>query len=69
MSALNTLKITIAVAAGLVASFLLLGAVLGQLIGLSYVETGSISPTMEAGDGFVTVPMAFADGVIIPTPV
>ncbi|WP_251343385.1 signal peptidase I [Haloplanus halophilus] len=35
---------------------LLAGQVLGQPVLLSYVETGSMSPTMEPGDGFVAVP-------------
>jgi len=40
---------------------LLAGQVLGQPILLSYVETGSMSPTMEPGDGFVAVPSAVTD--------
>ena len=35
---------------------LLVGAYLGQPILLSFVETGSMEPTMEPGDGFVAVP-------------
>jgi signal peptidase len=38
--------------------------VIGQLIGqpmvLGYVETGSMSPTLEPGDGFIAVPAAIA---------
>lgn len=34
------------------------GHVLGVPIGLSYVETGSMEPTIETGDGFVAVPSA-----------
>ena len=36
------------------------GAVLGQPILLSYVETESMSPTLEAGDGFVAIPAQLA---------
>jgi signal peptidase len=40
-----------------------IGAVLGQPVLLSYVETDSMSPTMEPGDGFVAVPTA-VDGSV-----
>ncbi|WP_435066316.1 signal peptidase I [Halobaculum sp. EA56] len=39
---------------------LVLGAALGQPILLSYVETGSMQPTLEAGDGFIAVPKPLA---------
>jgi signal peptidase len=42
---------------------LIAGQVLGQPILLSYVETGSMEPTMEPGDGFVAVPSAVAGPV------
>ncbi|MFC6907236.1 signal peptidase I [Halalkalicoccus tibetensis] len=32
------------------------GGLLGQPIGLGFVETGSMEPTIDAGDGFVAVP-------------
>lgn len=32
------------------------GAILGQPILLAFVETGSMSPTLEPGDGFVAIP-------------
>lgn len=35
---------------------LIAGSVLGQPLLLSYVETGSMAPSLEAGDGFVAVP-------------
>nr|WP_328766639.1 signal peptidase I [Halomicroarcula nitratireducens] len=35
---------------------LVIGSVLGQPVVLSYVETGSMAPTLEPGDGFVAVP-------------
>lgn len=42
----------------LVLAALLLGHVLGVPILLSYVETGSMEPTIETGDGFVAIPTA-----------
>jgi len=42
---------------------LVLGSVLGQPVLLGFVETGSMSPTLEPGDGFVAVPTAVSDGV------
>ncbi|SEH40171.1 signal peptidase, endoplasmic reticulum-type [Halopenitus malekzadehii] len=44
----------------LIAVSILAGAVLGQPIGISYVETGSMSPTLDPGDGFIAVPTAVA---------
>ncbi len=41
----------------------LLGGVLGQPMGLSYVETGSMQPQLEPGDGFVAIPTAVAGPV------
>ena len=37
---------------------LVAGQLLGQPVGLSYVETDSMSPTLEPGDGFIAVPTA-----------
>ncbi len=42
---------------------LIAGAVLGQPILLSFVETGSMEPTLEAGDGFVAIPSPLAGDV------
>ncbi len=42
---------------------LVVGHVLGVPIGLGYVETGSMEPTIDAGDGFVAVPAAAAGPV------
>jgi signal peptidase len=39
------------------------GGLLGQPILLSYVETGSMAPTLAPGDGFVAIPAAVAGGV------
>lgn len=42
---------------------LLLGQVLGQPILLSFVETGSMAPTLQSGDGFIAVPPSLAGEV------
>ncbi|MFD1565700.1 signal peptidase I [Haloarchaeobius amylolyticus] len=42
---------------------LVIGHVLGVPLGLGYVETGSMEPTIDAGDGFVAVPAAVAGPV------
>ncbi|MFC4447721.1 signal peptidase I [Halorussus aquaticus] len=39
---------------------LVAGQILGQPVLLGYVETGSMAPTMEPGDGFVAVPSQLA---------
>ena len=39
-----------------VVAALLLGSVLGHPVLLGFVETGSMSPALEAGDGFIAVP-------------
>ena len=39
------------------------GQLLGQPVLLSYVETGSMEPTLHPGDGFIAVPMAVGDSV------
>ncbi|WP_293029867.1 S26 family signal peptidase [Natronococcus sp.] len=44
----------------LAVALLVVGQVFGQPILLSYVATGSMEPTMDAGDGFVAVPNAVA---------
>lgn len=42
---------------------LVAGSVLGQPVLLSFVETGSMEPTLEPGDGFVAVPAPVAGDV------
>lgn len=42
---------------------ILIGQVLGQPILLGYVATGSMSPTLEAGDGFVAIPPSIAGDI------
>ncbi|WP_436924050.1 signal peptidase I [Halosimplex amylolyticum] len=49
------------VAAAVVA--LVVGAVLGQPVLFGFVETGSMAPTLNPGDGFVAVPTAVAGDV------
>lgn len=44
----------------LVVGSLLLGQLLGQPVFLSYVETGSMRPQLQPGDGFIAIPMAIA---------
>ncbi|MXV60834.1 S26 family signal peptidase [Natronorubrum sp. JWXQ-INN-674] len=48
---------------GLGIALLVVGHVLGVPMGLGYVETGSMEPTMDAGDGFVAVPAAVSGPV------
>ena len=44
----------------LVIILLLVGQLLGQPVGLGYVATGSMEPTLDAGDGFIAVPSPVA---------
>ena len=55
------LAVTVLVAVVLFA--LVLGYVLGQPVLLSYVETGSMEPTIAEGDGFIAIPSAIAGPV------
>lgn len=59
----STLGTVVTLATVLIVIAMLLGQVLGQPILLGFVETGSMSPTLEAGDGFVAVPPVFAGDV------
>ena len=47
----------------LIAVSLVAGSILGQPILLSYVETDSMEPTLEPGDGFVAIPAELAGPV------
>lgn len=40
-----------------------IGALLGQPVGLAFAETGSMSPTIDTGDGYVAVPAPVAGPV------
>jgi len=46
-----------------VVAALILGAALGQPVLVSYVETGSMEPTIDTGDGFVAIPSFLAGDV------
>lgn len=63
MSLRRSLRLAVTLAVVLVAVSLVAGNLLGQPILLSYVETGSMEPTMNAGDGFVAVPPSIAGEV------
>jgi len=63
MSARRALTLGAEVALVVVAVSLVAGQVLGYPVLLSYVETGSMAPTMEPGDGFVAVPAPLAGEV------
>jgi signal peptidase I len=39
----------------------LVGAALGQPVGLAYVASGSMEPTLSTGDGFLAVPSGFTE--------
>jgi signal peptidase len=63
MSPKRTLSIALQVAAVVVVLSLIVGQLLGQPVLLSFVETGSMQPTLDPGDGFVAVPAALAGDV------
>ncbi|WP_254809024.1 signal peptidase I [Natronosalvus amylolyticus] len=46
-----------------IVSLLVFGSILGQPILLSFVETGSMEPTIDEGDGFIAIPTAVAGPV------
>ncbi|WP_144924100.1 signal peptidase I [Halorubrum salsamenti] len=63
MSLKRTLSITLQVAAVLVVASLIVGQYLGQPVLLSYVETGSMQPVLNPGDGFIAIPAPLAGGI------
>jgi len=63
MSPRRVLALGAEAAVVVVAISLVAGQVLGYPVLLSYVETGSMAPTMEPGDGFVAVPAPLAGDV------
>ena len=63
MSPKRTLSVALQLAAVLVVVSLVVGQLLGQPILLSYVETGSMQPTLDPGDGFVAIPTQLAGGI------
>ena len=52
----STVQTTITVVLVLIALALVVGQILGQPLLIGYVETGSMEPTIEIGDGFVAIP-------------
>ena len=63
MSIKRTLSVALQAAAVLVVVSLVVGQLLGQPVLLSYVETGSMQPTLSPGDGFVAIPAQIAGGI------
>jgi signal peptidase len=53
----------LAIALVVVIGLLVVGAVIGQPVLLSFVETGSMEPTLSPGDGFIAVPTQLAGPV------
>ncbi|ELY45004.1 signal peptidase I [Natronorubrum sulfidifaciens] len=63
MTSTTLLKRALGVVVALAIVLLLVGQLLGQPILLGYVATGSMEPTMDAGDGFVAIPSAVTGSV------
>src|SRR6056297_3527746 len=63
MTASTIVSRALGYAAALFVILLLVGQLLGQPILLGYVATGSMEPTMDAGDGFVAIPSAVSGDV------
>ncbi|MFB1064757.1 signal peptidase I [Natrinema sp. H-ect4] len=63
MTTASLLKRGLGFGLALVVILLIVGQLLGQPILLGYVATGSMEPTMDAGDGFVSVPSAVTGDV------
>jgi len=63
MSPKRTLTLALQVAAVVVVVALIAGQLLGQPVLLSFVETGSMQPTLDPGDGFVAIPTALTGGL------
>jgi len=63
MTTASLLKRGLGFGLALVVVLLIVGQLLGQPILLGYVATGSMEPTMDAGDGFVSVPSAVTGDV------
>lgn len=63
MTLRKTIEYGLLALGGILVLSLVLGSVLGQPVLVAYVETGSMSPTLEAGDGYVAIPAALAGDV------
>jgi len=56
----RAVEVAVGLLVGLLVVSLLASQLLGQPVLLGFVETGSMSPTLEPGDGFVAIPSAIA---------
>ena len=63
MSAGSVLKSVLLGLGFVIAVSMAFGALVGQPVGVSYVETGSMSPALEPNDGFVAIPSQIAGPV------
>ena len=63
MSVRSYIEIGVVVVLLLLVAALLAGQVLGQPILLSYAETDSMEPTIDAGDGFVAIPAELSGSI------
>src|SRR6056297_831225 len=63
MTASTIVSRALGYAAAVLVVLLIVGQLLGQPILLGYVATGSMEPTMDAGDGFVAIPSAVTGDV------
>ncbi|GGI94118.1 signal peptidase I [Halobellus salinus] len=63
MSPKRILSLTLQVGVAVVVLSVVVGQFLGQPILLSFVETGSMQPTLDPGDGFVAIPTAVAGDI------
>ncbi len=63
MTAISAGNATLIVLLLVVVAVLIAGSILGQPVLLSYVETESMEPTLEPGDGFVAIPAEVAGPV------
>ncbi|SDC35147.1 signal peptidase I [Natrinema hispanicum] len=63
MTASTIVSKALGYATALFVILLLVGQLLGQPILLGYVATGSMEPTMDAGDGFIAIPNAVTGDV------
>jgi len=63
MNGSTLLKRAFSVVLLVVLASLLIGVVLGQPMGLAYVETGSMENTLAPGDGYIAVPSFLVDSI------
>ncbi len=63
MSPRRTLSVLLQATAVIVVVSLVVGQYLGQPVLLSFVETGSMQPTLDPGDGFLAIPAPLAGSI------